>query len=361
MPIPATQFIWFNGKLVPWEKATVHVLSHALHYGSSVFEGLRAYADAAGPAIFACATTRGACLTRRRSTACTMPFSLDEINDACREVVAVNGLARGAYIRPVAFRGYGEIGVTPKNRAADGCRDRGVGVGQIPRARERGGRRRCVRVLLEPRRAEHLPALAKAGGNYLSSQLIGQEARRLGFAEGIGLAADGTVSEGSGENLFVVKDGVLMTPALVHSVLSGITRDTVMRLARARGIEVRECALPREFLYLADEAFFTGTAVEITPIDRRSAAGGRRASAARSRPRCRARSLGFSPDKPPMSGAGSTSSTCRRRGSPSCSRCRCHASAPRTMLEKIWEQHEVVPETADTPRCCISICTSFMR
>jgi branched-chain amino acid aminotransferase len=111
-----------------------------------------------------------------------------------------------------------------------------------------------------------LPALAKAAGNYLSSQLIGQEARRLGFAEGIGLAADGTVSEGSGENLFVVKDGVLMTPALIHSVLNGITRDTVMRLARARGIEVRECAIPREFLYLVDEAFFTGTAVEIAPI-----------------------------------------------------------------------------------------------
>ncbi|MHB1814488.1 MAG: branched-chain-amino-acid transaminase, partial [Steroidobacteraceae bacterium] len=111
-----------------------------------------------------------------------------------------------------------------------------------------------------------LPALAKAGGNYLSSQLIGAEARRLGFQEGIGLAPDGSVSEGSGENLFVVKDQVLMTPALSHSVLGGLTRDTVMRLARERGIEVRECAIPRELLYIADEAFFTGTAVEITPI-----------------------------------------------------------------------------------------------
>jgi branched-chain amino acid aminotransferase len=111
-----------------------------------------------------------------------------------------------------------------------------------------------------------LPALAKAGGNYLSSQLIGAEARRLGFHEGIGLAPDGTLSEGSGENLFLVKDGVLLTPSLAHSVLGGITRDTVMRLARERGIEVRECAIPRELLYIADEAFFTGTAVEITPI-----------------------------------------------------------------------------------------------
>jgi branched-chain amino acid aminotransferase len=196
----------------------------------------------------------------------SMPFSIDQINGACREVVAVNGLARGAYIRPVAFRGYGEIGVTPKieppTEVAIAAWEWGKYLGNTS---EEEGVDVCVsswnRVA-----PNTLPALAKAGGNYLSSQLIGQEARRLGFAEGIGLASDGTVSEGSGENLFVVKDGVLMTPALMHSVLNGITRDTVMRLARARGIEVRECAIPREFLYLADEAFFTGTAVEIAPI-----------------------------------------------------------------------------------------------
>jgi branched-chain amino acid aminotransferase len=279
MPIPATKFIWFNGKLVPWEKATVHVLSHALHYGSSVFEGLRAYQTARGPAIFRLRDHTRRMFDSAKIYRMPMPFSIDEINAACREVVAVNGLARGAYIRPLAFRGYGEIGVTPKieppTDVAIAAWEWGKYLGH---ASEEEGVDVCVsswnRVA-----PNTLPALAKAGGNYLSSQLIGQEARRLGFAEGIGLAADGTVSEGAGENLFVVKDGVLMTPALVHSVLAGITRDTVMRLARARGIEVRECAIPREFLYLADEAFFTGTAVEIAPIrsvDRLAVGAGKR-------------------------------------------------------------------------------------
>jgi branched-chain amino acid aminotransferase len=266
MPIPATQFIWFNGKLVPWEKATVHVLSHALHYGSSVFEGVRAYETQHGPAIFRLHDHTRRLFDSAKIYRMPMPFSVEQLNDACREVVAVNALARGAYIRPVAFRGYGEIGVTPKNEppteVAVAAWEWGKYLGQD--SAEEGV---DVCVSSWNRVAPNtLPALAKAGGNYLSSQLIGLEARRLGFAEGIGLAPDGTVSEGSGENIFVVKDAVLMTPALAHSALHGITRDTVMRLARARGIEVRECAIPREFLYLVDEAFFTGTAVEITPI-----------------------------------------------------------------------------------------------
>jgi branched-chain amino acid aminotransferase len=266
MPIPATQFIWFNGKLVPWEKATVHVLSHALHYGSSVFEGVRAYATPQGPAIFRLRDHMRRLFDSAKIYRITMPFSLGQLSAACHEVVAVNGLARGAYLRPVVFRGYGEIGVSPKNEPPTEVAIAGWEWGKyLGHASAEEGVDVCVsswnRVA-----PNTIPALAKAAGNYLSSQLIGQEARRLGFDEGIGLAADGTVSEGSGENLFVVKDGVLMTPALVHSVLSGITRDSVMRLARARGIEVRECALPREFLYLVDEAFFTGTAVEITPI-----------------------------------------------------------------------------------------------
>ena len=266
MPIPATQFIWFNGKLVPWEKATVHVLSHALHYGSSVFEGVRAYETQHGPAIFRLHDHTRRLFDSAKIYRMPMPFSVEQLNDACREVVAVNALARGAYIRPVAFRGYGEIGVTPKNEppteVAVAAWEWGKYLGQD--SAEEGV---DVCVSSWNRVAPNtLPALAKAGGNYLSSQLIGLEARRLGFAEGIGLAPDGTVSEGSGENIFVVKDAVLMTPALAHSALHGITRDTVMLLARARGIEVRECAIPREFLYLVDEAFFTGTAVEITPI-----------------------------------------------------------------------------------------------
>ena len=279
MPIPATKFIWFNGKLVPWEKATVHVLTHALHYGSSVFEGVRAYETPQGVAIFRLRDHTRRLLDSAKIYRMSMPFSAEQIDEACRQVIAANALAHGAYIRPVAFRGYGEIGVTPKTEppteVAVAAWEWGKYLGHES---EEQGVDVCIsswhRVA-----PNTLPALAKAGGNYLSSQLIGAEARRLGFQEGIGLAPDGTVSEGSGENLFVVKDQVLLTPALSHSVLGGLTRDTVMRLARERGIEVRECAIPRELLYIADEAFFTGTAVEITPIctvDRLMVGTGRR-------------------------------------------------------------------------------------
>jgi branched-chain amino acid aminotransferase len=266
MPIPATKFIWFNGKLVPWEKATVHVLSHAIHYGSSVFEGVRAYQTPGGVAIFRLRDHTRRLFDSAKIYRIAMPFSPEQINDACRQVIAANGLSRGAYLRPIVFRGYGEIGVTPKQ---DPPTDVAVAAWEwgkyLGHEEEAHGVDACVSSW--SRMAPNtLPALAKAGGNYLSSQLIGAEARRLGFAEGIALATDGTLSEGSGENLFLVKDGVLLTPELAHSVLGGITRDTVIRLAQERGMEVKECALPREMLYLADEAFFTGTAVEITPI-----------------------------------------------------------------------------------------------
>ncbi|HYL00061.1 MAG TPA: branched-chain amino acid transaminase [Steroidobacteraceae bacterium] len=279
MPIPATQFIWFNGKLVPWEKATVHVLSHALHYGSSVFEGERAYETPRGVAIFRLRDHTRRLFDSAKIYRIAIGYSPEQINDACRQVIAANNLKRGAYIRPLVFRGYGEIGVTPK---IDPPTDVAIAAWEwgkyLAAEGEDAGVDACVsswnRVA-----PNTLPALAKAGGNYLSSQLIGSEARRLGFAEGIGLAPDGTVSEGSGENLFLVKDGALLTPALAHSVLGGLTRDSVIRLARERGIEVREMSIPRELLYLADEAFFTGTAVEITPIrsvDRLAVGNGKR-------------------------------------------------------------------------------------
>jgi branched-chain amino acid aminotransferase len=266
MPIPATKYIWFNGKLIPWEKATVHVLSHALHYGSAVFEGIRAYETPQGVAIFRLREHMRRLADSARIYRIPMQFSVEQLMAACHEVISGNDLNRGAYIRPIVFRGYGEIGVSPKieppteiaiaawewgKYLAHGAEDAGVDV--------------CVsswnRVA-----PNTIPALAKAAGNYLSSQLIGGEARRMGFDEGIGLAPDGTLSEGAGENLFLIKDGIILTPALAHSALGGITRDTVMQLARERGIEVREMALPREMLYLADEAFLTGTAAEVTPI-----------------------------------------------------------------------------------------------
>jgi branched-chain amino acid aminotransferase len=279
MPIPATQFIWFNGKLVPWEKATVHVLSHALHYGSSVFEGVRAYETPRGVAIFRLRDHTRRLFDSAKIYRMAMPFSPEQVNDACRQVISANGLKRGAYLRPVVFRGYGEIGVTPKN---DPPTDVAIAAWEWGKYLGGEGEDSGVDVCVSSwnRVAPNtLPALAKAGGNYLSSWLIGAEARRLGFAEGIGLSPDGTLSEGSGENLFLVKDGVLLTPALAHSVLGGLTRDTVMRLARERGIEVRETSIPRELLYLADEAFFTGTAVEITAIrsvDRLTVGNGKR-------------------------------------------------------------------------------------
>ncbi|MGH8253512.1 MAG: branched-chain amino acid transaminase [Steroidobacteraceae bacterium] len=264
MPIAATPYIWFNGKLVPWEKATVHVLAHALHYGSSVFEGIRAYATPDGVAIFRLQDHTRRLFDSAKIYRIQIPYSPEQINAACRDAIAANQLDKGAYLRPIAFRGYGEMGVVPK---VDPPVDVAIAAWEWGKYLE--GENEGVDVCISSwqRVAPNtLPAMAKAGGNYLSSQLISMEAKRLGFAEGIGLSTDGTVSEGGGENLFVVKDGALMTPALAHSVLGGITRDTVMRLARELGLEVREGGVPRELLYIADELFFCGTAVEVTPI-----------------------------------------------------------------------------------------------
>lgn len=279
MPIPATQYIWFNGKLVPWQSATVHVLSHALHYGSSVFEGVRAYAVPGGTAIFRLGDHTRRLFDSAKIYRITIPFTEQQVNEACCEVVAANDLATGAYIRPVAFRGYGEIGVAPRVESpievAVAAWEWGKYLGADS---ESDGVDVCVSSW-QRMAPNTLPALAKAAGNYLSSQLISLEAKRLGFAEGIGLAPDGTVSEGAGENLFLVRDGVIHTPGFAHSVLGGITRDSVIRLAREAGYEVRETAIPREMLYVADELFFTGTAAEITPIrsvDRITVGPGRR-------------------------------------------------------------------------------------
>jgi branched-chain amino acid aminotransferase len=266
MPIKATQSIWFNGKLVPWEKATVHVLTHALHYGSSVFEGIRAYETPKGVCIFRLTDHTRRLFDSARIYRIDIPYTEEQINAACKTVIAVNGLNKGAYLRPLVFRGYGEIGVTPKvdppTEVAIAAMEWGAYLGAE-------GLENGVDVCVSSwqRVAPNtIPALAKAGGNYLSSQLIGLEARRLGFAEGIGLSPDGLVSEGAGENLFLIRDGVIYTPTLAASILGGLTRDTVLRLARERGLEVKETSIPREMLYLADELFFTGTAAEITPV-----------------------------------------------------------------------------------------------
>jgi branched-chain amino acid aminotransferase len=266
MPIDAAKHIWYNGKLVPWEKATVHVLAHALHYGSTVFEGERAYPTPHGPVIFRLKDHTRRLFDSAKIYSIEIPYTPDEISAACKEIINVNGLTKGAYLRPFAFRSYGEIGVAPKIAPP---------VDTVVAAFEWGsylgseGLEHGVEVMVSSwqRLAPNtIPALGKAAGNYLSSQLISMEAKRLGFAEGIGLGVDGTISEGAGENLFVIRDGVIYTPGLANSILQGITRDTVVTLARAHGFEVREQPLPREFLYLADEIFMTGTAAEITPV-----------------------------------------------------------------------------------------------
>jgi branched-chain amino acid aminotransferase len=279
MPIKPSQFIWFNGKLVPWEKATVHVLTHALHYGSSVFEGIRAYETHKGVCVFRLREHTQRLFNSAKIYRIELPYTEEQISEACRTVVAANSLTKGAYIRPLAFRGYGELGVTPKvdppTEIAIAAYEWGTYLGQEALL---NGVDVCVSSWQRVA-PNTIPAIAKAGGNYLSSQLIGLEARRLGFDEGIGLSPDGLVSEGAGENLFLVKDGVLFTPPLASSILGGITRDTVIRLARERGLEVREIGMPRELLYLADELFFTGTAAEVTPVrsvDRLPVGEGRR-------------------------------------------------------------------------------------
>lgn len=266
MPIPATKHIWFNGKLVPWASATTHVLSHALHYGSSVFEGVRAYATPKGVIIFRLADHTRRLFDSAKIYRIAIPYTQAQINAACREIITANDLNNGAYIRPVVFRGYGEIGVAPKIdppvETAIAAWEWGKYLGSES---EEQGVDVCVSSWQRVA-PNTLPALAKAAGNYLSSQLISYEAKRLGFAEGIGLAPDGSVSEGAGENLFVIRDNVIHTPGLAHSVLNGITRDTIMKLARDLGYDVRESSIPREMLYLADEIFMTGTAAEVTPV-----------------------------------------------------------------------------------------------
>lgn len=266
MPINAAKHIWYNGKLVPWEQATVHVLAHALHYGSTVFEGVRAYATPNGPIIFRLRDHTRRLFDSAKIYRIEIPYTPDQVNAACKQIIVVNGLNKGAYMRPFAFRGYGEIGVAPKTPPP---------VDTVVAAFEWGaylgaeGLENGIDVCVSSwqRLAPNtIPSLGKAAGNYLSSQLISMEAKRLGFAEGIGLGTDGSVSEGAGENLFLVRDGVIYTPALANSILQGITRDTVVTLARAHGFEVREQTLPRELLYLADEIFLTGTAAEITPV-----------------------------------------------------------------------------------------------
>ncbi|HEX6260047.1 MAG TPA: branched-chain amino acid transaminase [Woeseiaceae bacterium] len=266
MSFKGSKLIWMNGCMIPWEQATVHVLSHALHYGSSVFEGIRVYKTPDGPRVFRLTDHMQRLLDSAKIYRMPIPYSLEELAEVCKEVVLANNLMNGAYIRPLVMRGYGDVGLAPK---PDHPVDVAIAAWEWGAYLGADGLEKGVDVCVSSwqRVAPNtVPALAKAGGNYLSSQLISTEAKRLGFAEGIALATDGTVSEGAGENLFLVHRGKLLTPPSASSILTGITRDTVIQLAARLGISVSEQSIPREFLYLADELFFTGTAAEITPV-----------------------------------------------------------------------------------------------
>ncbi|MHB1021534.1 MAG: branched-chain amino acid transaminase [Acidobacteriaceae bacterium] len=261
MPIQPTANIWHNGSLIPWEKANIHVMSHVVHYGSSVFEGIRCYTQPDGAGIFRLSEHMQRLLDSAKIYRMAVPYTLDQLNAAVVDVVEANGVAP-CYIRPIVFRGYGEIGVSPKGSPID------VYIANFPWGKYVPGNDGAdVCISSWNRLAPNtMPSLAKAGANYMNSQLIRMEADLNGYVEGIALDTNGYLSEGSGENLFIVRNGILYTTPLANSVLSGITRDSIITLARHFGIPVVEQAMPREMLYIADEAFFTGTAAEVTHL-----------------------------------------------------------------------------------------------
>jgi branched-chain amino acid aminotransferase len=264
MAIQATEKIWHNGKLIPWESAQLHVMSHVINYGSSVFEGIRCYKHPEGPAIFRLREHMQRLLDSAKIYRIDIDYSLDQLCEASTELVAANGVWP-CYLRPIALRGYGEAGVNPFNSPTEVYMvnypwGKYLGSGDVTEGVEA-----CVSSWsrIAP---NTMPAMSKTGANYMNSQLIKMEAIINGYVEGIALDVNGYVSEASGANIFIVRKGKLMTPPLGNSVLPGITRDSILALADDIGVPVVEQMIPREMLYIAEEVFFCGTASEITPI-----------------------------------------------------------------------------------------------
>ncbi|MCH2660012.1 branched-chain amino acid transaminase [bacterium] len=264
MPLPKCDKIWFNGELVDWDDAKIHVLSHVVHYGSSVFEGIRCYKTAKGSAVFRLDEHVSRLFDSAKIYRMEIPFSHEEISTAILETIRSNKL-EACYIRPVVFRGYETLGVDPLDCPVDvviAVWEWGEYLGE---AALKNGVSVCTSSWNRPA-PNTMPFLAKAGGNYLNSQLVRMEANINGYDEGIVLGTDGLVSEGSGENIFAIKNGSIVTPESHYGILPGITRHTAITLIRDLGMHVEQRGIPREFLYVADEVFFTGTAAEITPI-----------------------------------------------------------------------------------------------
>jgi len=256
--------IWLNGSFVDWVDAKIHVMSHVVHYGTSFFEGIRCYKTEKGPAIFRLQEHVRRFFDSAKIYRTEIPFSQQDIFQACIDVIKINQM-ESAYIRPIVYRGYGTLGVDPSKCPVE------VAIGALNWGRYLGEEaiNSGVDVKVSSWLRMHpntFPAMAKAGGNYLNSQLIKMEALADGYSEGIALNSNGLISEGSGENLFVIREGKIYTPTVGSSILPGITRDSVIRIARDFGYEVIETQIAREMLYIADELFFTGTAAEVTPI-----------------------------------------------------------------------------------------------
>lgn len=256
--------IWFNGTLVPFEQANIHVLSHVVHYGSSVFEGVRCYNTEQGSAVFRLREHLRRLVDSAKIYRMEIPYSIEELEAATLDTITNSGL-QTCYIRPVVFRGMGSLGVNPLKNSVEtviAVWEWGAYLGV--EAIEQGV---DVEVASWQRLAPNtMPALAKAGGNYLNASLVKMDAVLNGYVEGIMLNKEGYVAEGSGENLFVIRDEIIYTAPVSLSILQGITRDAILTLARGRGYTIVEQAIPRELLYIADELFFTGTAAEVTPI-----------------------------------------------------------------------------------------------
>jgi branched-chain amino acid aminotransferase len=263
MPIQTTKNIWYNGNLIPWENANIHVMSHVVHYGSSIFEGIRAYTQPSQgtAAIFRLEDHMQRFRDSGHIYRMPLGFSIAELSQAVIDTVEANGVVP-CYIRPVAFRGYGEAGVNPLRNPVE------VYIANFPWGKYVPGNEGAnVCISSWNRNAPNTtPTMAKAGGNYLNSQLIRMEAEINGYDEGIALDVNGMLSEGSGENLFLVRGGVLYTTPLTSAVLNGITRTSIMTIAKDLGIPVVEQSMPREMIYVSDEAFFTGTAAEVTHL-----------------------------------------------------------------------------------------------